>query len=348
MTKLGTNIKHWCTHLTNIDNSIIVKIFEIIDHTKAYTIIFITALFYFGGILINTGTPFPKFIFFHSLFTGIFIVAFFSVKYYESQMKEIHRLMAGDNALYPINDKIYRLRHSTLNLIVPPLACAFFGILTSILINVNIHKLSSYYLITTYAACVVVSFIGYLQYVYLFIYIWKLSYNNKRISMYNKDYPSNTKWIILLTKLYSNYRNIFFILGAAYVFGVIYFVLCGDFMVAEKISTCRWYGIPLLLFWGGVFVAIVIFFPISSIIEYRNIMKIVDNLKNQTVVDLNKMVPEYSQSYEMKIQKSYLIIAITNTPDYPIKDRVGVVFSSFITFINLAASIVAILQYAYQ
>lgn len=347
MKKWTTNIKHWGVHLTNINNPIVDNIFGIINQTKAPVFLFITVLFYCLGIIINEHVPFPQFNLFHTLFTGILVVAFLSVRYFEKQMKEIHRLMASDNALYPINDKIYRFRHSTLNLIVPPLAGGFFGVLALMLVNINVNSLSAIYLIFTYIACVLISFVGYLQYIYLYIYIWKLGSNTKRITMYNKEYPSNTKWVVSLAKLYGNYRNIFFILGAAYVFGVIYFVLCGDYMVIEKIAAHEGYVISLILFWGSVFLAIVVFFPISSVIEYFNIKKIVDNLKNQTVVELNKIVPEHSQSNETKIQKSYLIIAITNTPDYPFKDRLGIIFSTIITFVNFSASVVAILEYTF-
>ena len=270
MKKISSNIRHCCVHLANIDNYIVDKLLECINLIKVHNVIIVTAFYYCLGMIINNYKPFPKFGVFHSLFTGIFMMAFFSVRYFEKQMKEIHRLMAGDNTLQPINDKIYRLRHSSLNLVIPPLAGAFFGVLALILVNVKIDTPSAGYLIMTYVLCVLVSFLGYLQYVYLFVYIWRLSRNTKKITLYNKDYPSNTKWVIMITKLYSNYRNIFFVLGAAYVFGVIYFVLCGDYRVLEKMATSSWYGIFLILFWGSVFIAIVIFFPTSSIIEYFN------------------------------------------------------------------------------
>lgn len=345
MKKIINNITHIFIHLIFINNNFVCRLFRFINRINIFLYILTTLLFYYLGIVINNSIPFPKFNFFQTLFVSINVIAFFSIRYFEKQMKELQGLMSGDKALHPINDKVYRLRYSTLNLIVPPLAGTFFGVLALILVNVNMKSLSALYLILTYAVCVLVSFWGYLQYVYLLVYIWMLGHNVKKITMYNKDYPSNTKWVFLLAKLYSNYRNVFFVLGAAFCFGVIYFVLCGDYKVIEKISVYEWCQIPLLLFWGSVFLAIVIFFPISSIIEYINIRKIVENLKNQTVVEINRMVPEYSESCEMKIQKSYLIIAITNTPDYPFKDKLGIAFSTLITFINLASSVTAILEY---
>ena len=299
MNKLTVNMKHWGAHLTNINNSIVDKILNGINQTNVPVFLFITSLFYCLGIIINENVPFPCFNLFQTLFTSIFVVAFLAVRYFDKQMNEIHQLTASDEALCPINDKIYRFRHSTLNLIVPPLAGAFFGVLALMLVNISVNSLSAAYLIFTYVVCALISFVGYLQYIYLYIYIRKLAFNTKRVTMYNKDCPSNTKWVVSLAKLYGKYRNIFFILGAAYVFGVIYFVLCGDFLVLEKITTHEWCFVSLALFWGSVFLAIVILFPISSITEYVNVKKIIDNLKNQTAVDLDKIGSEHFQGNEI-------------------------------------------------
>ncbi len=345
MSKLVMRTQNLWAHITKIDNCITDKIIDSIVKINTYIFILVTFVFYSLGIVINYFVKFPKFIFFQSLFMGIFVIAFFSVRYFEEQMKEIRSLMLGDCTLFLINDEIYRLRHSALNLIVPPIAGLFFGCLASQLFNINIVSLSSFYLIGIYTICVLVSFLGYLQYIYLFIYIQKLRCTTKKISLFNKDYPPNTKWIVLLTKLCSNYRSIFFILGTAYVFGVIYFVLCGDYKVIEKITTDNVYKIVLVIFWGSVFLAIVIFFPISTIIEHWNIKRIVEKLKDQSIVDLNSSMPEHAISNEEKMQKSSLIIAITNTPDYPIKDNLAIIFSAFISVINLAASVVAIIEF---
>lgn len=346
MSKLIIRMQTLWTHITKIDNCITDKIINRIIKINVYIFIFVTVTFYGLGIVINYFFKFPKFIFFQSLFMGIFVIAFFSVRYFEKQMKDIHCLMAGDRTLFVISDEIYRIRHSALNLIVPPLAGAFFGCLAAQLFNINIVSLSSFYLIMIYTICVLVSFLGYLQYIYLFIFIQKLRHTTNKISLFNKDYPPNTKWIVSLTKLYSNYRSIFFVLGAAYVFGVIYFVLCGDYKVVEKIIANNIYGILLAIFWGSVFFAIVIFFPITAIIGHWNIKRIVEKLKDQSIVDLNSRMPEHSINNDQKMQKSSLIIAIISTPDYPIRDNLAIAFSAFISIINLAASVVAIIDFA--
>lgn len=345
MNKLVAKLQNMWAHIAKIHNNITDKILTAIVKVNACVFILATAGFYCLGIVINYFIEFPKFIFFQSLFMGIFAIAFFSIRYFEKQMEEIHQMISGDITLFLIDDEIYRLRYSALNLIIPPIAGAFFGCLAAQLFNINIISLSSFYLIAIYTVCVLVSFLGYLQYIYLFAYIQKLGNTTEKISLYNKDYPTNTKWVVLLTKLYSKYRSIFFILGSAYVFGVIYFVLCDDYMVIEKIVSYNVYKILLVIFWGSVFLAIVFFFPISAIIEQQNIKRIVEKLKDQSIGYLNNMIPEKSINNAQKMQKSSLVIAIANTPDYPIKDSLAIAFSAFVSIINLTASVVAIIEF---
>ena len=339
------NIAHYWNHIIYIKNPIVDRIFQFINNINIVKFFITICFFYTVGTFVNFYVPFPKFHLFQCLFTTIFIIAFISIRHFEKQMKELHRMMAGDKGLHRVNDKIDRLRRSALNIIIPPIAGAFFGMLAVLLVNVNIRSLSAIYLIIVYTICDLVSFLGYLQYVYLAIYIVRLG-NSKRIDIYDKEYPSNTGWINTLTKLYCRYRNTFFILGMLYIFGVIYFVLCGAFRVMEKLTMYPILWFALLLFWGGVLCAIVILFPTVSILEYIYIKKIIGNLKTQTVIDINKSIANNPNDIQIKLQKSYLIIAIMNTPDYPFKDAIGVVFSSIMTTINLAASVAAILQLA--
>lgn len=339
------NISHYWNHIIYIKNPIVDRIFQFINSINIAIFFVAISVFYAMGTFVNFYVPFPKFHLFQCLFITIFIIAFISIRHFEKQMNELHRMMAGDRSLHRINDKINRLQRSALNIVIPPIAGVFFGMLAILLVNVNIQSLSAIYLIIVYTVCVLISFLGYLQYVYLAIYIVRLA-NNKRIDIYDKDYPSNTGWINTLTRLYCRYRNIFFILGMLYTFGVIYFVLCDAFKVIEKLTMYPTLWFALLLFWGGVLCAIVILFPIVSILEYICIKKIIGNLKTQTVINLNNCTANIPNNIQIKLQKSYLIIAVMNTPDYPFKDTIGVIFSSIMTAINLAASIAAIVQLA--
>lgn len=139
--------------------------------------------------------------------------------------------------------------------------------------NVNIYSVSALYLVITYILCVLPSFLGYLQFLYLAVYIHNLRKQSGSIKTYEKNYPSNTEWIIKLAKLSSYYRNIFFLLGTTYIFAVMFFVFCKGFSVMNKVVNNEIYMVPLCLFLGGVFIAIVVFFPVCGGIEYFDIKK---------------------------------------------------------------------------
>lgn len=338
------NLQHLGTHIINKKNPAVICMFNYLDNVNIFVFSLAIILFYRIGCYVNYISPFPHFYFFHNLFIVISIIAFISVRYFQVQMTELRRMMSGDNNLHLINDKMSRLQLSILNIIVPPIAGSFFGGLAILLVNIDIKKISAYFLIIVYAFCVYISFLGYLQYIYLCVYIIRIG-KNKHICKYDEDFPSNTEWLTTLTKLYCRYRNTFFVLGTMYVLGVIYFVLCKDFKVIEKLNTFPNFRIALLLFWGGVLCAIVILFPCISIIEYVYIHKIVDNLKEESVSKINKWVFN-NEDLKLKLEKSNLVIAIRNTPDYPVKDVIGIIFSCIVTCINLAASISAIFQVA--
>lgn len=340
--KVFYSLQHFRIHITNKKNPVVIKIFNVINKINIFFLFLVISVSYLIGYLLNCTSPFPYFSFFQNLFTTIFIIAFFSVRYFQIQMERLRCMMAGDRNLHPINDKITRLQFSFLNLIVPPIAGSFFGVLAILLININIKKASVYYLIILYAFCVFISFLGYLQYIYLFVYIIKLG-KVEQIYKYDEDFPANTDWIATLTKLYCHYRNIFFILGSMYIGGVIYFVFCEDFKVIEKLKNFPEFRVALMFFWGGVILAIAIVFPCISIIECAYIHKIIDNLKEQSVSNVNKWVVN-NNDIKLKIEKSNLVIAIRNTPTYPFKDAIGMVFSTIVTAVNFAASLSAIFQ----
>ncbi len=302
-----------------------------------------TLIFVIIGWLINCISSFPSFIFFQILFAIIFISSVFAIKYYEKTMETIHQKSSGDIKLQPIKDKNHRIRRNILNIICPVLGMIYFGIFASILINNYIFSPACIYLIIEYSISVPISLIGYMQYIYLWIFLKNVK-NVDHIRKYDADYPSNTDWLVDLAKLYTVYRNGFFSLGVFYILGVIYFVFIEDFSILTKAWNYSVYFISLILFWGGVFLAIVVIFPISSAMMYQYITSITEKLKKQSVSYIIKNFPANAQ-FELKIQKTAVVIDIFNTPRYPIRDFAGILFSSALSIFNVAASIVAVLQF---
>lgn len=237
-----------------------------------------TLLFIIMGWLINSVSSFPSFIFFQVLFAVIFLSSMLAIKFYEKMMARIHQKSSGDIQLQPIKDKNYRVRRNVMNIICPVLGMVYFGMLVSMLIGNYIYSPATIYLIIEYIISVPISLLGYMQYIYLWILLKKVR-NVNHIGKYDVDYPSNTDWLVDLARLYTVYRNGFFSLGALYVAGVIYFVFIKDFSILTNVWIYPKFFISLVLFWGGVFFAIVVLFPISSVVMYQYIIAITEKLK---------------------------------------------------------------------
>lgn len=266
-----------------------------------------------------------------------------AIKYYEKMMARIHQKSSGDIQLQPIKDKNYRIRRNVMNIICPILVMVYFGILVSMLIGDYIYSPATIYLIIEYIVSVPISLIGYMQYIYLWILLKKVR-NVNHIRKYDVDYPSNTDWLVDLARLYTVYRNGFFSLGALYIAGVIYFVFIEDFLILTNVWIYPKFFISLVLFWGGVFLAIVLVFPISSVMMYQYIIAITEKLKKQSVSYIKRNYPANAK-FELEIQKTSVVIDILNTPRYPIKDFAGILFSGALSLFNVTASIVAVLQF---
>lgn len=330
-------------HITIRENRYINSFINAIIRAKMLKLFPIAISFILIGYLMNLYEPFPSFYFFQVLFCFIFLGSIYAVKIYEGIMTEIHKHMSGDNTLLLIKDRNYRLRRSLINAIIPILISLYFGILAAILINEYLSKSTCIYLIIEYIIAVPVSLIGYLQYLYLLNFINSIK-KAVMIKRYDSDYPAKTDWLVELSRLYGIYRNNFFIIGAMYVFGVIRFVFVEEYCILNKLSYSLMIRVTLILFWGGVFVAIVVLFPLSCLLAHQNIVRIVENLKKQAVNEIRKEFPKVNSS-EQRANRTALIIQIQDTADYPLKESAGKIISCFFSAVDLAASVVAILQF---
>ena len=77
---------------------------------------------------------------------------------------------------------------------------------------------------------------------------------------------------------------------------------------------------------------------------YQYIIAITEKLKKQSVSYIKRNYPANAK-FELKIQKTSVVIDILNTPRYPIKDFAGILFSGALSLFNVTASIVAVLQF---
>ncbi len=195
---------------------------------------------------------------------------------------------------------------------------------------------------------VYISIIGYLQYVVLAIYIHNLAQSSGDFRKLPKAtigcIPAQLDWLQDLTKLSHTYRSSFFTLGSAYISAFSAFCWLPE-MLADTTST------SFYVLWGIILVVIVSFFPLISILEYKWIKKIVEQLKVSYIKDLTsekKLDPKLkvtpiSPSFQRLLQM-LCATQIINSRDYPLKSSWATCYAAFLTLLNLSATILTIAQ----
>lgn len=324
-------------HAVYIPNKYVTIFFNFIQGIRPAQFAFALAVYYIIGIYANHIYSFPYFYLYQFIFLFIATVSFWSVRYFHKTMNRLHLLMVADDGC-EVNIMFERIRTSTINFLIPPIGGAFFGIQALLLVDIPIWNVSAVYMMLSYVICVLISFMGYLQYVYLKIYVYKL-YKGDQLCSYEKEYPAKTEWVRLLAKLASIYRNVLFLLGMTYVLAVYGFITLSKFGVLNKAQTNASYTFLLVCFIICGFVAIVIFFPVSAVIEYSYIKKIIERQKDEYIAELRQ------QNDSLSVQIAQLIISVRDTPDYPFKDAWGRIFSAITVFVNLGASVATIVQW---
>lgn len=336
-----TNIIILSLHrMISVNNSFVEKMFNCIHHINALFFIFIVIIYCCVGLLLNSYKPFPLYKLYLFVFMLIFLISFFSLRWFDQKMEHIRSCTIGNEHFRLLNDRYYRLRRGTVNIVSPFIGCLYFGVLAASIVNINVFSYTAYHLMSAFVVSVTTSFLGYLQFIYLYFYIKDIRNVNIKTE-YDFDYPANTIWVVKLSKLYSFYRNTFFFLGSIYCVAVFYFFVCKEYRVLERVHSAQIYIVLISIFAFSVFFAIVVLFPICCIKEYLNIKTIIDGLKENRVKDLRLI-----QSSTNEYQISQLIISIIDTPNFPFKDTIGIAGAFLASCVNLAAAVVTIIQFS--
>lgn len=290
------------------------------------------------GLFLNFFYPMEDFFIKASVLLAILIIALMAEKQYILKTSRItNKLIGSRNDIITIaNAKLERRKKSVHNYWIPFVFISFFGGSAVILKLISFDPLG-FFCLFAFGIIVFFSIVGYLQYVYLTIYlkdISKADFIGSGVN-YDRTYPAKTDWLVELTKLYHLYRNRFFITGTLYM--VAFYLFTSNLslnMFVNPVNASIDEKIVMLC-WLVIFIAIVMLFPISSITGCFNIEKIVSNLKTAEVYRLKKRITGRSKEREY----IPLIISIWETSSYPVKDIFGRISSSVIAVINLAVAV---------
>lgn len=305
-------------------------------------------IFAVGGVFFNVRWPFPDYYLFVLIFSGITAIVVLTLRYCYKNM----RLLCVDVTSFRPFEKanyfyISQTKSSIIYFLFPLFFVFSFGIGGVVLFSTIELTPTLVWSLTFFAFVVYLSMTAYLQYIRFALYLCLAANNNllfeNIMSIDKKDIPPKLPWLVKLTRVSHVFRNMFFLVGALYIIAFAGFCFWGSFGV--NINAAFFY-----ILWGIIFIFIVIVFPVVTIMNFINVKRIVAKTKesyiNELVLDDLQIPPDSSSEAKLFLMlRKYCVYVISNTPDYPIKGGLTITYSVLATILNLAASIVTILQY---
>lgn len=322
---------------------------SVVERTKLARLILIFAVFAGVGIALERWWPFPYFYGFASIFLFIGMLGLWATAYFSRKMRNITAAVANQPAAKKANIFYFSYcQKSWIYFWGPWSIIIIFGVGAISIFGALQLTPTLLWMVILFSMVVYISIIGYIQYIVLAIYISNFSHGSGEFKYLPKSIveyvPIQLEWIQELTRLSHTYRSAFFTLGSAYT------IAFGAFCWLPKMQTnsqSPWF----FLLWGIILIAIVLLFPIISVLEYQWIKRIVEQLKIYYIHDLTvekKMVqkietPQISPPFQRLVQ-ILCATQILNSSDYPIKSTWETGYAAFLSLINLLAALASIIQ----
>lgn len=295
------------------------------------------------GVVFQQKYPFPYFYSFVCMFLSIGVFCLLAERYYCKAIQEITATLRHQDCVlsanvfittWGIQSPIFVVAPTAVLLIFGTGGCLMFGAirLTPTLI----------WILLLFSVVVMISIVGYVQYVCLAVYIAKLSHCPGRYKGLEKGsahyVPAEISWIQKLTKLSHIYRTTFFTIGGTYIIAFSGFCFWPD--MAARTNSPYFY-----ILWGIIFVAIVLTFPIISSLEHKWIKQIIQHLKESYIYDLEreqKLLKKAQPDQLVSVVVSISIRQILDSKDYPLRSVWGVGYAMAMTLINFVTTITTI------
>ena len=286
------------------------------------------------GLVLDLIWPFPSFAVFLPLFVFIGALSIWAIFYFQRKMQSIITELSDQDAAKRAN--IFYLKHwqcSTVYIFGPITVISVFGIGGCSMFGAIKLTPTLIWILGLFFTVVYVSIVGYVLYIALAIYVYHLAAETVAYTRLPKAYigniPARLGWLQNLTRLCHTYRTCFFTLGTAYI--IAFFCFCRLPSMQAITSSLAFY-----LLWGIILLAIVIVFPLVSLLEHIWIKKIVAKLNSYQ----NTLIPKYTQS---AIDTIY-IVQILNSSDYPLKSRLAAYYAITMAFLNFVGTFITLFE----
>lgn len=328
---------HPAKFIRKINNNVALKI----------TLTVICISFLLIGTFFNANWKFNYFYIFYIFFFLILFGSIYSLNTFVKITDEIRSLTINMQGFHDANTFFTRYELSIVYALIPSAVVLVFGVGGTILFESAIVTPTFIWILCLFALVVHLSIIGYLQYVLLLLYIRKIAIDKADYKSLLKPtqhtIPTEVNWVLKLTKLYHKFRSAFFTIGSIYIIAYSCFCFLPGFDV-------NYHNPMFLILWIIIIMAVVLVFPITAIMEFMYIKKIVKKMKKSYIKDLinetqlfkNEIPDWYSTSLQMI--SNLFTVSVNNLDDYPIKNRISEVYAYFIALINLIGSIGSVIQ----
>lgn len=302
-----------------------------------------TIIFVLIGIVLNLEKSFPLFYLFASLFLLVGIVCLFAERHYCNEIKKIHAVLLLQKCSVKANCFLTNTGTQSIAFaFIPILTVLVFGIGGCLIFGAIELTYTLIWVLLLFSIVVFVSIVGYVQYIFLAVYICKLSYPKGRYTKLEKKaanyIPANIHWIQRLTKLVHCYQTVFFSIGCIYILAFAFF--CYFPSMETQRGSCWFY-----ILWAIIFFAIVVIFPLISLLEHKWIKKIVQKLKESYIYDLEReseLLKKVNITPLMPMLVSVSARQIWNSKDYPLHAPWKKGYTISISIINFVATITTI------
>lgn len=310
------------------------KIYDFLCQFDIKKFFLILTVYNFIGIYTNYIKPFPFYGYFALIFNFIAIISVFAVRFFLKQISLILVEVSGEPKFRKAKYKYEKFQHRKIVFIIPLSAILIYAGTGVPMIKSFELNCSMVFALAAFIPTVYLSILVYIQYIALAFFIYEANICDDKYLSYIEQCPANSKILYLLSELVNLYRNSFFAIGTAYIIAFGLFTLSNAFGIDVSLN-----NFCLVVGWGIIAIAIVIVFPIVSLLEKRWMSSIIRNLKTISTRKIQKDFPENNSD---KLQASDLIISIWQTPDYPIKESISLGYGVITTMVNL----VTMLYYA--
>lgn len=275
-------------------------------------------LFVALGCFLQYKYPFPCFKAFVCIFLFIGLFCLFAERHYCTEIQKIRTALILQDCASAANDfwGISRIRSSCF-IAFPCVTILVFGVGGCLMFGAIQLTPTLAWILLLFSAVVGISIVGYLQYICLAIYIAKLANTKDKYKGLEKKaagyIPAGISWVQSITKLSHLYRTTFFTVGCTYIVAFSGFCFWPD--MAARVDLPCFY-----ILWGIIFVAIVLAFPVISLLEHKWIKQIVRNLKESFISDLEREQTFLEKSLFSQLASAVVSISarqIMDSKDYP-------------------------------